>query len=100
MCCQNISDIFVLPYYGEPVTLNFGDKAQLKTASETINNIVKEVEAIDPWVKETFGIEGVGEGLVMYPETNGIVIREGYTELMFKAKGEKHRVVKSKQIYL
>lgn len=91
------NDIFVLPYYGEAITLDFGDSSQLKTASETINQIVKKVEAIDPWVKNTFGIEGVGEGLVMYPETADVVIREDYTELMFKAKGEKHRVVKSRE---
>lgn len=90
-------DIFVLPYYGEAITLDFGDSTQLKAASETINQMVEKVEEIDPWVKDTFGIEGVGEGLVMYPQTNDVVIREGYTELMFKAKGEKHRVVKSKE---
>ena len=59
--------------------------------------MVEAVEKIDPWVKDNFGIEGVGEGLVMYPEANDVVIREGYTELMFKAKGEQHRVVKNKQ---
>jgi len=89
-------DIFVLPYYGEPITIDFGDKNKLQAAAETMNQMVETVEAIDPWVKETFGVEGVGEGLVMYPETDSVVIREGYTELMFKAKGEQHRVVKSK----
>ena len=90
-------DIFVLPYHGEAITLDFGDSHQLKAASANINKMVEEVEAVDPWVKDTFGIAGVGEGLVMYPETNDLVNREGYTELMFKAKGEKHRVVKSKK---
>ncbi|MEM7593356.1 MAG: RNA ligase family protein [Cyanobacteria bacterium P01_A01_bin.83] len=90
-------DIFVLPYYGEPVTLDFGDGDQLQTAANTINQMVEKVETLDPWVKSNFGVEGTGEGLVMYPETTDIVVREGYTELIFKAKGEKHRVVKSKQ---
>ncbi|MGD1919153.1 MAG: RNA ligase family protein [Pleurocapsa sp.] len=90
-------DIFVLPYHGEAITLDFGDSQQLKAASETINQMVEKVEAIDPWVKATFGIEGIGKGLVMYPETNDVVIREGCTELVIKAKGEKHRVVKSKE---
>ncbi len=89
-------DIFVLPYYDEAIALDFGDKNKLQAAADTINQMVATVEAIDPWVKETFGIEGVGEGLVMYPETDDVVIREGYTELMFKAKGEQHRVVKTK----
>lgn len=58
--------------------------------------MVEAVEIIDLWVKEIFGIEGVGEGLVWYPEADDVVIREGYTDLMFKAKGEQHRVVKNK----
>jgi tRNA-binding EMAP/Myf-like protein len=89
-------DIFVIPFYGETITLNFGDVEQLKTVLETINKIVESVEAIDPWVKDTFAIEGVGEGLVLYPVTNGVVERASYTELMFKAKGLEHQVIKSK----
>ena len=90
-------DIFVLPYHGEPVTLDFGDRDRLQTATEAINQMVTEIEREDPWVKANFNVEGVGEGLVLYPETDKLVIREGYTELIFKAKGEKHRVVKNKQ---
>ena len=90
-------DIFVLPYYGEPVTLDFGNKERLQAATEQINSMVAAVEKVDPWVKETFGVMGTGEGLVVYPETDELVFREGYSELIFKAKGEKHRVVKNKQ---
>ncbi|MDJ0648092.1 MAG: RNA ligase family protein [Xenococcaceae cyanobacterium MO_188.B19] len=90
-------DIFVLPFYGEPVTLNFGNKEELQVAAETINNMVETVETLDPWVKSTFGIEGVGEGLVMYPDTDKVVARANYTDYMFKAKGIKHQVVKSKK---
>ncbi len=90
-------DVFVLPYYGEPVTLDFGNCDRLQDAANQINQMLAAVEATAPWVKETFGVEGTGEGLVMYPETDGLVFREGYTELIFKAKGEKHQVVKSKK---
>ncbi len=90
-------DIFVLPFYGEPITVNFGNKEQLQTAAETINNMVEAVETLDPWVKSTFGIEGVGEGLVMYPDTRKVVEKANYTDYMFKAKGIKHQVVKSKK---
>lgn len=90
-------DIFVLPFYGDPITLDFGDEQQLKAKVETLNQMVEAVEQSDPWVKEIFGIEGIGEGLVMYPETDGIVNKINYSELIFKAKGEKHQVVKSKQ---
>ena len=90
-------DVFVLPYYGEPVDLNFGDAKQLQAAADTINQMVEAVEKIDPWVKDNFGIEGVGEGLVMYPEVENIVERNRYTQLIFKAKGEKHSCVKTKK---
>lgn len=90
-------DIFVLPFYGEPITLNFADEQQLKAAVETINNMVDAVETSDPWVKETFGIEGLGEGLVLYPEAEKPVNKITYSELLFKAKGEKHQVVKTKK---
>jgi tRNA-binding EMAP/Myf-like protein len=89
-------DIYVLPYYGEAITLNFGNEAQIIAAADIINKMVEAVETVDPWVKATFGIEGVGEGLVMYPDTDSIVEKTNYTEYMFKAKGVKHQVIKSK----
>ena len=90
-------DIFVLPFYGEPIVLNFGNQEQLKAAADTINSMVEAVEQTDPWVKDNFGIEGLGEGLVMYPETDRVVERANYTDYLFKAKGIKHQVVKTKK---
>ena len=90
-------DIFILPFYGEAIALDFGDTDQLKESAATLNQIIEEVEKSDPWVEENFGIAGLGEGLVMYPEADGLVERLAYSELLFKVKGEKHRVVKIKQ---
>jgi len=90
-------DIFVLPFYGEPIVLDFGDRTQLESAVEILNQAVNTVETVDPWVKETFGIEGIGEGLVLFPESNELAERLSYAELLFKAKGEKHQAVKTKQ---
>jgi hypothetical protein len=61
--------------------------------------MVGEVEACDPWVKANFGIEGLGEGIVFYPapDKNGNVLKIDYDSYVFKAKGEKHQVVKNKQ---
>jgi hypothetical protein len=94
MLPQN-EDIYVLPYYGEAITLNFGNEEHLLAAVDTINNMVEAVEKSDPWVKDTFGIEGIGEGLVMYPVTDNIVEKSNYTDYLFKAKGIKHQVVKA-----
>ena len=91
------SDIFVLPFYGEPIIVDFGDRIQLESAAAILNQAVNTVETVDPWVKETFGIEGIGEGLVLFPESNELAERLSYAELLFKAKGEKHQAVKTKE---
>ncbi|MEM9540229.1 MAG: RNA ligase family protein [Cyanobacteria bacterium P01_E01_bin.42] len=90
-------DIFVLPFEGEPIFLDFGDREQLKQVSDRLNDAIAAVEACDPWVKETFGIEGLGEGLVFYPQTDSPAERIAYSSRLFKAKGEKHQVVKVKK---
>lgn len=90
-------DILVMPFYGEAIALDFGDTEQLQGAAAKLNQIIEEVEKSDPWVKEIFGIDGLGEGLVMYPEADDLVEKLSYSELIFKVKGEKHQVVKTKQ---
>ena len=90
-------DIYVLPFFGEPILLDFGNREQMQSAAAKLNALVEAVETIDPWVKETFGVEGMGEGLVLYPLAETQTERLGYSELLFKAKGEKHQVVKTKQ---
>ena len=92
-------DVFVLPWHGEPVLLDFADRADLEAAAERINAMVNEVEGTDPWVREVFGVDGLGEGVVLYPvvDSDGPVARFRYTSLMFKAKGDKHQVVRQKR---
>lgn len=84
-------DVFVLPWYGEAVQIDF---ANLDAAADVLNAAVSEVETNDPWVREVFDVEGTGEGLVLYPQIESSD-RDEITALMFKAKGEKHRVRKS-----
>ena len=90
-------DIFVLPFYSDPIIIDFAEKASLEGAIARLSHLVEEVERVDPWVKDTFGFEGVGEGIVLYPDSNSLTDRLEYNELIFKAKGEKHQVVKSKE---
>ena len=89
----------ILDWYDE-VTLNYFDDESLEKAVDHMNKKVEEVELVDPWVKETFGIEGTGEGLVYYPisfQKEGYINRVDLSRFMFKAKGEKHKVVKTKK---
>ena len=90
-------DVYVLPFTGEPLTLDYGNRDQMESVTTTLNQLIAEVEQTDPWVKDTFGIEGLGEGVVLYPQSETTVDRLTYPELMFKAKGEKHQVVKTKR---
>jgi RNA ligase len=92
-------DLFVLPWW-EPaqVTLNFADAASLDKEVERLNQMVEVVEKEDPWVKDTFGISGLGEGLVFYPVTQNVPTDpEGLARFMFKAKGLKHRTAGTKE---
>ncbi len=86
-------DVHILPYSGETLKVNFNDQTEVEAFADKVNKIVAEVEECDPYIKSLFGVEGVGEGVVLYPE--GYSPRERWRRLAFKAKGEKHRVKKS-----
>ena len=96
--CPEIPDTYVLPYHGEKIVVDYSKSAEdLQETADLLGKAVDEVEACDPWVKSTFGIEGIGEGLVYFPVSEEHLGRESFSNLAFKAKGEKHKVVKQKQ---
>lgn len=101
-------DVYVLPWCGDSIEVDYEDVPSLEAAMVSMNAAVESIEAIDPWVKETFGVEGVGEGIVYYPISfaneisvpawaDGALDRWHLSTFMFKAKGEKHKVVKTKK---
>lgn len=92
--------VYVIPWYSEGQTwsVNFaGDAADLQPVVDDVNEHVLKVEACDPWILQKFSVRGVGEGLVLYPVVNSIDMPRGNykvtTDLMWKAKGEKHAVI-------
>lgn len=98
-----LKDVYVLEWYRNG-DLNFvspfesivdweASAENLQPELARINAAVEVVEKCDPWVKQTFGVEGVGEGLVFYPSLPGY---SNFTNLVFKAKGEQHKVVNAK----
>lgn len=92
---REIPDVYVLPWYGEPITVAWLNEAErLQPVVEEINSRVELIEKCDPWVKSVFGVEGLGEGLVFYPLTH--LGRKSFSDLCFKAKGEKHKTVNVK----
>lgn len=98
--CIRPSNVYVIPWQPGILAVNFGHAEALQTTVDVINKMVAEVEACDPWVKEQFGVEGIGEGLVFFPTLDPLrplPTRAWVTERLFKAKGEKHQVVKQRK---
>lgn len=97
-------DVFILPWM-EEITIDLDSAESMSSAVETLNNMVDSCEECDPWVKDTFNIEDLGEGIVFYPVEQLINGSEESVKLdanlmeswAFKAKGEKHQVVKQKK---
>ncbi len=90
--------LHVLPWEDTAeIVIDYGDKQQMESMSHILNDLVDRVEKEDPWVKRTFGISGIGEGLVFYPEPDSSSLSPAdLALLMFKAKGEKHRTAGTK----
>lgn len=85
----------VIPWFnnGEQFVLDVAAPAEeIQETLDLINDRVAAVEACDPWVKEIFGVEGTGEGLVFYP-VDELDDYRFFKNVCFKAKGEKHKVV-------
>lgn len=98
---QKPQNMHVLPWEGGTIRINFADRSSLDAAVDQLNDIVKAVEAEDPWVKSTFNVSGMGEGIVLYPiAIEGREVPtdpEALAQFMFKAKGEKHRTTRQKE---
>lgn len=90
-------DVHVLPWYGKILNADFDSRESLRQVAEVANGVVTEVEPCDPWIKATFGVEGTGEGVVYYPSVGQTIPRKRFSDLAFKAKGEKHQVVHTKE---
>ena len=88
------------------IEIDFQSEASMREAVSKINNWVLEVETECPYMK-TLGISGIGEGLVFYPDIVSFEFKEDaqtgqiteendlFSNLIFKAKGQKHRQVNS-----
>lgn len=93
----DVPNVYVLPFLDDDITVDFSKSAEeLSDIVDTINRKVDDVERCDPWVKKTFGIDGIGEGIVYYPVSAEHVGKDSFGNLSFKAKGEQHKVVKQK----
>jgi hypothetical protein len=93
---KDIPDTYVLPWHGEDIEVGWNDSAEVLTAvTSLINQWVDNVEKNDPWVENIFGVKGTGEGLVFYPRSKEHLGLKNFNNLVFKAKGEAHKNIKT-----
>lgn len=92
----NVDGLHILPWYEKEIDINWKQPdEELTKATSVINDWVMSVETNDPWVEKTFGVKGTGEGLVFYPTSEPHLGWESFSNLVFKAKGEKHKNIKT-----
>jgi hypothetical protein len=93
----NLPDVYILPWYDQSVDIDWKNSdEELTKAIAPINDWVMAIEACDPWVEKNFGVKGTGEGLVFYPTSDAHKNSfESFQNLCFKAKGEKHKNIKT-----
>lgn len=85
---------------GKFITLNYDNEAQLELEAFKINSLINQIDSLDPWVKEVFGVSGPGEGVVWYPvslQTEDVISVHHFGKLTFKTKGTTHAVVKQEK---
>jgi hypothetical protein len=93
---KDIPDAYVLPWYNDEIQIDWSASSENLTKSvNDINQWVSEVEKNDPWVESTFNVKGTGEGLVFYPTDEDHACLVDFNNLVFKAKGEKHKNIKT-----
>lgn len=94
---RNIADTYVLPWYDVgSLEVKWDNSAEeLQKDITLINKHVELIEANDPWVEKTFNVKGTGEGLVYYPVSDEHLGLTNFNNLVFKAKGEKHKNIKT-----
>ena len=101
---KGIPDVYVLPWHTHQLSRTSDTHVytkvdvdwkqtdeELTVTIAPVNDWVLAIEDNDPWVEQTFGVKGTGEGLVFYPYSEPHLGYEHFNNLVFKAKGEKHK---------
>ena len=87
-------DVHVLPWV-DSYTFDFSDPTAVADELARLNRDVDALETRDPYVADTFGVEGPGEGYVLMPIARiGALDGATFGRMAFKAKTEPHRVRK------
>jgi len=84
--------VHVIPWHSLEVSIDFNDREDAEKLAERMNEAVAQIDKIDPYIKDLYGIEGVGEGLVFYPRGENFLTLRAHNglSLLFKVKGTSH----------
>lgn len=94
---EGLDDVYVLPWATEQYFIDWNDEEAIKKELDAINEMVVKIDENDHYIEGLFGVKGHGEGYVFYPDIPaGEPNRLRISTLTFKAKGEKHKVIKTK----
>lgn len=89
---NNVPDTYVVPWGTEEFLVDFRLQSSMEAFTSTVGNLVEICDKVDPYIKDRFGIEGIGEGYVfypLYPLSSATLVNHDY---IFKAKGKSHTV--------
>jgi hypothetical protein len=95
--CGHIDGVYVIPWYDDGKTYDISWKAtteELQPILDVVNADVNAIEARDPFVANTFDVDGIGEGLVFYPKVDDESAT--FATLTWKAKGKEHQTVNAR----
>lgn len=92
---SNITDRIGSIPVSEQVHIDILDQESLKLAREKMDSLVVQIEKVDPYIKNLFGIEGPGEGYVAYSFDHMRLVDGIYHPHKFKIKTEKFAETKS-----
>lgn len=97
---KTVPSIEVIPWGTNEIIIDFRLTSSVEAAARMIEKLVDECDTLDPYIKDRYGIEGIGEGYVFVPidqEEHGTSF-ETYHDYIFKAKGESHSVSKGEKV--
>lgn len=109
---KDIPNVHVIPWYmpendckNLEVTFTketWRNEEKIDDLLNSLNEYVEKIDKSDPFIKELFGVEGTGEGLVFYPFYlddlmelsfyNEFSDRDQFSKYVFKAKGMSHKL--------
>lgn len=83
----------VIPWAeGADFVVDFNDQSSLESFKDSVNQLVIQCDKVDPYVKDRYGIEGIGEGYVFTAIVDQNNFGTTYSDFIFKAKGGSHTV--------